>query len=221
MKVARKFYINKIELFDYLLALESEATNKSMSALVEEHVLNDLTKSKKAMIYIERLQEKGLHSALKMVFSDLFNQTITIKKDLLTILFDFAFDLAMKDNGSRTLAMEPEIVMLPFPTLMNHLENILKNNVAYSPKNASYNFESYDAILDWMARVYDPNNIYIGDVLLNEIYQIVYHGWNAFYNQKATYQLLANLESMLEFDHVERNSRDEWAFIQIIVTIFE
>ena len=72
MKTPKKIYIEDIELFDYLLELEKEKTGKSITSLIEQHILNDLMQTKYARKYVPMLPSTSLGDILVIMFADMY-----------------------------------------------------------------------------------------------------------------------------------------------------
>ena len=220
MKTAKKIYIENIEEFDYLLTLESQIKGKSVTSLIEEHIFNDLIKTKNARIYIEEFIHKDMNLALKKIFDDIAEGKDTINKTEYNLkkLFDFTLKQADATPGRGSRRMTIENIFESFLPLIVYLENWLKDNKSQEKESRSSQliYKNYCILYEQMVSLYEER----GNLSLNKaehnIFDILFKGWKVFYKDNATYKLLSRLEATMQDYKLNNKITLDWEFVELI-----
>lgn len=218
-KVAKKFYVENVELFDYLISMESEAKHTSMTKLIEQHIFNDLLKTENTKHYIEIVMHSSLHDGLSAVFADIANEKYKIKPTPhnLEKIFLFAYEHCSANFDCDFNYSYMDRFMLPFRNLIFYIEEWLEANkdLQESP-SSKYIYESYDAIYRWMIDLNRNKNSYPIAHFARSVYTLIRDGWDVFYSEKATYELLSNIEAAKSTHDPYNNSPIEWEFLELM-----
>lgn len=218
-KVQRKLYIDeeKIELFDGLLALESEITGKTLSYLTETHIISAIAKTPESQRYATIMFYKSLDKSMSDVYSDLSNgigfkamynntrELFRFSKSLQCLMQPDS-DLFEPMKKSILRQMEGLVDIIKY-SKNQYFESYNKIDLEFE-KNRIQSLEKYIIELkEWYSSDFTCfNSINIIDVILD--------GWDIFENHIAPYKILTIIhQSMPDYTY---KSTDRWEYIQIL-----
>ncbi len=219
MKTAKKIYIENIDLFDYLTSLESAISGKSATALIEEHVFNDILKTKHSKYYAQIMVSEGLKKALASVYefvSDHIADSSSYRntKELLIFTSRLYADCPPENVNVGTLQKLSILKYMEF--LCARVDAWLERNNGEAKKVlesiTEVNFcRMLSSQIREMRDLYETD---FGMFMPADILSIVLKGWKLFCDLGVTYSLL--VEVVLLIGEPEYSNIEKWEFIDIL-----
>lgn len=217
MKTAKKIYIENIELFDYLLNMESQVTGKSSTNLIEEHIFNDIIKTKDSMFYVKNMCQFGLNDTLESLF-EYISAGINWKSRCSNTreLVEFTIKTCMHIRNWEADDLLEHDILNWMDSLRKKVSYWLKDNkdLLNADYNNSHLYCHYKELYEWideLIRIYSKDFHQFQPMLISNI---ILSGWEIFKDWTIPYRLLSATQHTLIGN---RYSVDiVWEFIQIL-----
>lgn len=217
MKVAKKIYVENAEIFDGILELESAVTGKTLSFLIENHIIDGVLKTKSSKYYAELMLSHGLDKSLESLYDYIaignnWHSKYTNTKELV----EFSRDICGSTRIQDVNYMDKSCILSWIDSLYSKMDNWLEEN----PITDSSDYQTLQRYSDYnrlAGLISDLFAIYTNDFNLfvpANIFMIVLQGWEVFSDWTITYNLLAAIHSTMKGRSFPNEIK--WEFIQIL-----
>lgn len=223
MKTAKKIYVENAKLLDEILKIETDATGKTLSSLIEDHIISSILRNSRSRHYAKLMVSEGLEKALVAIY-EFVSEHIAGNSSYENIkeMVIFSKNLYRNYQPGNVGVIQQLSILNHINSLYTRVDSWVKENTPNEESDIRdiQKYNDYKSLAEWIkniAGLYEGNfNLFNPvDIFSN----IVLRGWELFHDWETTYSLLAEIQSLTE--ETVYPSEIKWEFIQILNEITE